>query len=116
MNDNLFDLVSSGKLNTWDYQVSLMLWTTSRISIAPRFNLVKNIGFGPDATHTLNADSEISKLTYITNERMNFPLTPPIFMAPNHKYQEWVEKFATRSFTSKLFRTFVSYLIKLKNI
>jgi hypothetical protein len=40
------------KLNTWD--VSLAVWVRQKrlLTVVPRLNLVQNIGFGNDATHT----------------------------------------------------------------
>ena len=38
--------------NTWDYQWVFTNMANSTLSIVPTVNLVKNIGFGPDATHT----------------------------------------------------------------
>ncbi len=49
---NLYDDLYNGKINTWDYQ-----WTFARLiyngmSVIPSKNLVINIGFNIDATHT----------------------------------------------------------------
>lgn len=63
----LFDKVHNGEIDTWDYQ-----WVFARIihrglSIIPIVNLISNIGFGEDATHTKdvsskNANREIYRL------------------------------------------------------
>lgn len=41
----------------WDYQWSLSIYSNMGIAINPNYNLVKNIGFGEHATHTLNGIS-----------------------------------------------------------
>ena len=42
----------TGKVDTWDYQLQYLLWLADGLSILPKYNLVSNIGFGFDATHT----------------------------------------------------------------
>lgn len=56
----ILDDVYSGKIDTWDYQLSLLHWSEKLISVIPSKNLVSNIGFGPDATHTLNSNSALA--------------------------------------------------------
>jgi hypothetical protein len=41
-------------LNTWDYQLVYSIWNNGGISVIPNSNLISNIGFGTNATHTLN--------------------------------------------------------------
>lgn len=47
-----FMLVKNYQLNTWDYQWSFTIIERSGKCIVPTQNLVSNIGFGNDATHT----------------------------------------------------------------
>jgi hypothetical protein len=54
-------LENAKNIDTWDYQWSFALWDNNGISITPNINLTKNIGFGPNATHTTNSDNKISK-------------------------------------------------------
>ena len=42
--------------DVWDYQWLFSRWNQGGCSIVPSVNLIKNIGFGPDATHTVSAD------------------------------------------------------------
>ena len=46
------DRVSQGRADTWDVQWMLTCWLNGGLSAIPRQNLVSNIGFGEDATHT----------------------------------------------------------------
>jgi hypothetical protein len=48
----VFDQVHAGRIDTWDYQLFLAMWTQRALFIHPAANLVSNIGFGPGATHT----------------------------------------------------------------
>lgn len=49
---SIFDQVYRGNIDTWDYQWTACVWHNDALSVTPITNLVKNIGFGPDATHT----------------------------------------------------------------
>jgi hypothetical protein len=40
------------QIDTWDYQWTFTMWGKNWLSIIPNLNLVTNIGFGSDATHT----------------------------------------------------------------
>lgn len=44
------------RLDTWDYQWEIIKFYQSGLSIIPCINMVVNIGFGPDATHTFKVD------------------------------------------------------------
>lgn len=46
----------------WDYRFQFTIWSQNRLVIAPQVNLVKNIGFGPDATHVKNANDARANL------------------------------------------------------
>jgi hypothetical protein len=49
---SVFEQVYSGAIDTWDYQWLYACWTQNALSILPSSNLVSNIGFRSDATHT----------------------------------------------------------------
>ncbi len=71
----IFNSVSSGKIDTWDYQWVFACWQSNGLCILPRFNLIKNIGFGEGATHT-----NFSEPTYVKNSRvipLDFPIKHP---------------------------------------
>ena len=46
-------LYNTGKPNTWDYSWTLTCWQNGGLTALPNVNLVSNIGFGSDGTHTL---------------------------------------------------------------
>ena len=50
-----------GKIDTWDYQWTFQIWKQRQLTILPNVNLIKNIGFGEDATHTIN-ENEFSNI------------------------------------------------------
>jgi hypothetical protein len=49
---DIFENVFNNSVDTWDYQWLYTCWFQSGLSILPHSNLVSNIGFGSDATHT----------------------------------------------------------------
>lgn len=102
INRALFDRVRRGEIDTWDYQVSFLLWSSSRLSIAPRFNLVENVGFGPGATHTTSTTHALASRSKAHADRLGVPLQAPTHIMPNRAYQEHVEGLATRSLFSRV--------------
>jgi hypothetical protein len=70
----VFDSVHSGRVDTWDYQWSFAARLNNRLSIVPNQNLISNIGFGEDATHTKNV---VSMLSNLPTQEMVFPLVRP---------------------------------------
>jgi hypothetical protein len=76
----IFDDVASGTINSWGYCFIFSCWAQSGLTCLPRSNLVTNIGFGPEATHTKNPDSWQSRMPVFDLE---FPLRHPPFVCRN---------------------------------
>jgi hypothetical protein len=70
---SMFDYVYAGKLDTWDYQWVYSIFKESGLSIAPGINLVENIGFTEEATHT----KAISVYAKLKAGDLIFPLSHP---------------------------------------
>lgn len=49
-------------INTWDYQLVFTLFKHGGLCINPKYNLISNIGFGVDATHTSNQNDSSANL------------------------------------------------------
>ena len=58
--NTIFKVAYSGKIDTWDYQFVYHIWKNGGISVVPNKNLVSNIGFGKDASHTSSQNSILS--------------------------------------------------------
>jgi hypothetical protein len=71
--DSLLQYVYEGRIDTWDYQWNLSIWANSGLCAVPARNLVRNIGFDADATHT-KGDSAYARLSA---EELGFPLSHP---------------------------------------
>jgi hypothetical protein len=77
----IFDAVYLGKIDTWDYQWAYANWVNERCGVLPAVNLISNIGFGADATHTCHA----SDLASLPTRSMSFPLLHPSDIVKNDK-------------------------------
>jgi len=59
--EKVFNRVYAGMIDTWDYQWLLTCWKQDCLICLPKNNLISNIGFGPDATHTTSTASGIAR-------------------------------------------------------
>jgi hypothetical protein len=70
----MFVAVFDKTLDTWDIQWLYTILINEGLSINPEVNLVKNIGFGNNSTHTENIKNPLADLS---NETILFPLKHP---------------------------------------
>jgi len=73
----ILDKVVSGEIDTWDYQWNFTVRINNGLSIRPSVNLIANIGFGEEATHTLGDNKEIENNTA---SQISLPLNHPEFI------------------------------------
>lgn len=52
----IFNKVCKPTIGTWDYQWTFAIWSNNGLSILPNQNLVSNIGFNNNSTHTSGID------------------------------------------------------------
>lgn len=78
---SIFETISVSNDEAWDYQLWFHVWYNGMYSIAPNVNLVKNIGFGTNATHTHDADS---KQAFLETQPI-LPLYHPIHSKINER-------------------------------
>jgi len=94
----VFDLVYQGKIGTWDYQWLFASWLQSALCVIPNVNLVSNIGFGVDATHTGGR----GKVAQLPTAEMTFPLKhPPTMLRDAAADKKTAELFFRRPLLSK---------------
>lgn len=104
-----YDAVYSGKVDTWDLQWAFTRLLNSGLSVVPSVNLISNIGFDAEATHTTSADDPRSRLQTFP---LCFPLKPPVGLAPDQAYAELCyHKVEDHRFVTRLKRK----IPKLKN-
>ncbi len=78
-----FDKVFLQQYDTWDYQWVYTQLNLQGMAIIPKVNLVENIGFRNDATHTKDDNSFIEKLK---SHVLDVPLIHPFEFLPSMKY------------------------------
>lgn len=72
----IFDRIykQAGTSDVWDFQWLFTIWTRLGLAVLPNANLVSNIGFGEDATHTKGVKDKLADLPL---REMTFPLRHP---------------------------------------
>ena len=107
-----FNTVASDPGFTWDWQWVYHQLRRRQLSIVPSVNLITNIGFDADATHTHEA---VNPAANIPTLAMLFPIQHPVQMKPDfifeEEYVKWVWCYHRR--LPKLFyiKQFISRLI-----
>lgn len=73
-----------GRFDSWGYPFMLSCWLQGGLTAMPGRNLVRNIGFGADSTHT-KASGRYGKLAL---EGIDFPLRHPPIVARDYAYDD----------------------------
>ncbi|MFZ2957709.1 MAG: nucleotide-diphospho-sugar transferase [Candidatus Ozemobacteraceae bacterium] len=76
----LLSLAYEDKVDTWDFQWFYTIWSMNGLTIRPRINMVKNIGFSQEATHTKKSSRMFDDMLAMHYEE---PLTHPKFVLQN---------------------------------
>ena len=84
----IFQAVYDGQINTWDFQWTLTCWLQHGLIILPNENLISNIGFTAEATHT----TQNNKLANLPTTTMKFPLQHPLFMIQDKHADDFTQK------------------------
>ena len=84
-----FQAVYDQKINSWAYRWAFACWLQSGLTILPNINLISNIGFAIEGTHTKNSRNPLANLPV---EKMNFPLRHPSFIMRNIEADDFTEK------------------------
>ncbi|MBU1217147.1 nucleotide-diphospho-sugar transferase [bacterium] len=78
--ESAFENTYDNKIDTWDYQFSYTLQKNQGLCIVPKVNMISNIGFGVDATHTSDSDNINANLP---NLDLEFPIVHPSEVVSN---------------------------------
>lgn len=94
---SVFDSVQKGELDTWDFQFNFMCQYHQQDFLHPQVNLISNIGFISNATHTSDPDDPNAALPV---SPVRFPLRGPV---AGRTYEAWLDKhvFTFHSITTK---------------
>ena len=102
-----FELVHEGKLDTWDCSWTFASLLRGMLQIVPNVNLISNIGFGADATHT----HVVGEHANMPTAPIEFPLTHPQFLLANTEADRFIsEEQIAPSFFKRQLRRLKKYL------
>jgi len=104
----IFDEVYDNKF-TWDYQWTFCRWIQSGLCIVPNQNLISNIGWGQDATHTITPNTIWDN---IPRKEMGFPLNHPPYVLCDYDADRYVLKRAWPNLINRIFLRLKSDLYK----
>lgn len=107
-----FDSVYNGSVDTWDYQITFMSFCNRGLSILPNVNLISNIGFGLNATHTIFASSPLANMNL---EAVSLPLRHPDEVVRDVIKDEIRRKleYTSLSFFQKVFKKIATLILKI---
>lgn len=88
--EKIFDDTYRGATNAWDFQLTFAGWLHESLSIVPRVNLVSNIGFGAQATHTFDPQSHLANRPVA---EITFPLKHPRELRRNWQADEFTFRY-----------------------
>ncbi len=89
---SIFDRLHRGDIDTWDYQWVFATWLHGGISIVPEVNLVSNLGFSAEATHTTIP----SHLAARPAAALRFPLRHPLMLQADLSADRFTQRHALR--------------------
>jgi hypothetical protein len=81
----IFEQVKNKKIDTWDYQWIFSIWNHQGMNIMPNVNLISNIGFGVEATHTISS----SKFQNLVSKDIGF-ISHPKNIEVNEKLDRYI--------------------------
>lgn len=87
--DKIFNNVFKNKIDSWAYPWTLSVWRQKGLTITPNVNLVKNIGFGQQSTHSLFLQKP---LKYLNNKKFSLKIIHPKKITINNKADFYVFK------------------------
>lgn len=98
---DIFDRVFAGEIDSWAYRWTYACWRRGFLTALPAANLVRNIGFGSDATHTRRAGIAPAHAA-----EQPWPLRPPAVIARHAAADAYTarEVFGLRPWPSRIVR------------
>ncbi len=87
---NHFDWLHKNKPDDmWDFQFHNLCMVRNQLAIIPKVNLVTNIGYGPDATHSQNPDSYFAN---VPTHELIIPLRHPNGIDRNYDADLFIQR------------------------
>ncbi len=112
----IFDAVRTGKINTWDYQLFLTFIANNYLSIVPAVNMISNLGYCGEATHTAGGNDRLSE---IAAGAFEFPIVHPDFIIRDSAADKRTEKLffkphGTLELLKHNIKTSIKRMLKIK--
>jgi hypothetical protein len=89
-------LIDTKKVSAWDWQWYFSVAAQNQLCLFPCDNLISNIGFGNNATHTFGEP----KKAFIRTGEITLPLQHPQYVCQDHDYDEYFEKYKIKKIIS----------------
>ena len=100
-------------MDTWDYQWFYTRASNSGLSIVPAVNLIENIGFSENATHTIASGAQ----SFLMREEIRFPLkSPPCIVRDKLRDLEYIKKYVRPPFVGRFKMSMLTFLNRFKEI
>jgi len=98
-----FELMAKMAVDTWDIQLVNAAMKNKALTIVPNVNLVENIGWGSEATHTREVPRSIQQV-----EEIQFPLKHPLIEVDS-KADRYLNRWVYQATTLGLVQQFLRY-------
>jgi hypothetical protein len=85
----IFHAVYNNQIDTWDYQWTMACWLQNGLSIFPSTNLISNIGFSSQATHTTEKNCKFDSMPI---QPMLFPMQHPDCIIRSEDLDDFIER------------------------
>ena len=108
----VFDAVKEGRIDTWDYQFVHLCLDKGMDFLHPFVNMISNLGFDGDATHTTYGDDINARLP---TKDVRFPLIGPV---QDKFYENWLDRrvFSDRELHVRAFQRLQHWIHRRLNI
>lgn len=84
----VFQSVYDEKIDTWDHQWTYACWQQNGLTVLPQVNLISNIGFGEDATHTRRS----GLFSHMQIQPLDFPLRHPAAIVRDLRADDYTQQ------------------------
>jgi hypothetical protein len=107
---NSFLSIYRNKLDTWDYQWTYAMWCQDGLAILPNVNMIANIGFHSEATHTKDSSSLFANMPTFSMDLIEHPsCVLPDIEADKYSYNLLFKPGPLKSAFNKIFK----YVVEL---
>jgi hypothetical protein len=105
-----FEAMYQAKIDTWDYQWTFACWIQNGLTILPTVNLISNIGYNADATHT----TKDSPFANQASKPVIFPLLHPSFVLRNTKADRFTDRIMYESNLVRKILNKIKFILKVR--